>query len=280
MPWRQVPKRFRNIRSRGPSSKRPFHRGITLSNVEDFEAVAGQGVLARMGQSRLVVGNARFLSTEGVALPGGGLDARLAELEASGSTVIGVARDGALLGWLALGDALRADAVETVERLHALGIRTTLLTGDNARAARHFAAAASIDESPCAGAARREAALVRQLQTSSRVAMVGDGINDAPALMQADVGIAFGHGADIAIESADVIILNARLAAVLDAYMISRHSYQKIVQNVLLAFLFNGIGIPGGSDGPGLPRVGHGRHGGQRDDDFRQFAMGPRRLFF
>ncbi|MCA3183586.1 MAG: cation-translocating P-type ATPase, partial [Cupriavidus sp.] len=226
-----------------------FHRGITLSNVEDFEAVAGQGVLARMGQSRLVVGNARFLSTEGVALPGGGLDARLAELEASGSTVIGVARDGALLGWLALGDALRADAVETVERLHALGIRTTLLTGDNARAARHFAAAASIDEVHAQVLPAEKAALVRQLQTSSRVAMVGDGINDAPALMQADVGIAFGHGADIAIESADVIILNARLAAVLDAYMISRHSYQKIVQNVLLAFLFNGIGIPAAATG-------------------------------
>ncbi|WP_040011031.1 cation-translocating P-type ATPase [Cupriavidus sp. HMR-1] len=226
-----------------------FQRGITLSNVEDFEAVAGQGVRARLGQSRLVVGNARFLSVEGAALTGGGLDPRLAELETSGSTVIGVARDGVLLGWLALGDALRADAVETVERLHALGIRTTLLTGDNARAARHFAAAAGIDEVHAQVLPAEKAALVRQLQMSSRVAMVGDGINDAPALMQADVGIAFGHGADIAIESADVIILNARLAAVLDAYMISRHSYRKIVQNVLLAFLFNGIGIPAAATG-------------------------------
>jgi heavy metal translocating P-type ATPase len=226
-----------------------FNRGITLSNVEDFEAVAGQGVRARLGESRLTVGNARFLASEGVTIAHSVGAARLAELEAGGSTVIGVARDGVLLGWLALGDALRPDAFETVSRLHALGIRTALVTGDNERAARHFAAAAGIEEVHAHVLPAEKAALVRQLQTAGRVAMVGDGINDAPALMQADVGIAFGSGADIAIESADVIILNARLGAVLDAYMISRQSYRKIVQNVLLAFLFNGIGIPAAATG-------------------------------
>ena len=124
-----------------------------------------------------------------------------------------------------------------------------MITGDNERAARHFAAAAGIDEVHAQVLPAEKAARVRQLQAGGRVAMVGDGINDAPALMQADVGIAFGHGADIAIESADVIILNSRLAAVLDAYTISRHSYRKIVQNVLLAFLFNGIGIPAAATG-------------------------------
>ena len=94
-----------------------------------------------------------------------------------------------------------------------------------------------------------KAVLIRQLQQGARVAMVGDGINDAPALMQADVGIAFGSGADIAIESADVIILNQRLGAVLDAYAVSRNSYRKIVQNVSLAFLFNGVGIPAAATG-------------------------------
>jgi len=136
-----------------------------------------------------------------------------------------------------------------VRHLHALGIRTSLVTGDNEQAARHFARAAGIDEVHARILPAEKAALIRQLQKRARVAMVGDGINDAPALMQAEVGIAFGSGADIAIESADVIILNQRLGAVLDAHAVSRHSYRKIVQNVSLAFLFNGIGIPAAATG-------------------------------
>src|SRR5206468_4793202 len=104
--------------------------------------------------------------------------------------------------------------------------------------------AAGIEEVHARVLPAEKARLIRKLQQSARVAMVGDGINDAPALMQADVGIAFGTGADIAVESADVIILNRRLGAVLDAYETSRYNYRKIVQNVILAFLFNGLGIP------------------------------------
>jgi Cu+-exporting ATPase len=98
-----------------------------------------------------------------------------------------------------------------------------------------------------------KAALIHRLQASGRAAMVGDGINDAPALMQVDVGIAFGSGADIAIESADVIVLNQRLSAVLDAHEVSRYSYRKVKQNVFLAFLFNGLGIPAAATGLAYP---------------------------
>ena len=225
-----------------------FKRGIALSEVQEFEAVAGHGVRARLGQTRLMVGSPVFLAAEAVDLSA--QEARINELEARGLTVIGMARDGVLLGLLALGDALRADAAETVRRLHALGVRTSLITGDNEQAARHFARAAGIEEVHARVLPAGKADLIRQLQQGgARVAMVGDGINDAPALMQADVGIAFGSGADIAIESADVIILNQRLGAVLEAYAVSRNSYSKIVQNVSLAFLFNGVGIPAAATG-------------------------------
>jgi heavy metal translocating P-type ATPase len=219
-----------------------FKRGIALSEVQGFEAVAGQGVRARLGDTRLMVGNPAFLAAQGVDLAA--QTGHINELEAQGLTVIAVARDGLLLGLLALGDALRPDAADTVRRLHALGIRTSLVTGDNEQAALHFARVAGIEEVHARVLPAEKATLIRQLQESARVAMVGDGINDAPALMQADVGMAFGSGVDIAIESADVIILNQRLGAVLDAYAVSRYSYRKIVQNVFLAFLFNGVGIP------------------------------------
>jgi len=220
-----------------------MRRGIVPPDVQEFEAVAGRGVRARLGDADLVAGSPAFLGAEGVDVAAVG--ERVAALEAQGLTVIGVARDGVLAGVLALGDALRADAVDTVRRLHALGIRTSLLTGDNEQAARHFARAAGIEEVHARVLPAEKAARIRALQEGGvRVAMVGDGINDAPALMQADVGIAFGGGADIAIESADVIILNQRLGAALDAHEISRYSYRKVIQNVTLAFAFNGLGIP------------------------------------
>lgn len=224
-----------------------FRRGISLPEVQEFEATAGQGVRARLGDNRLMVGSPTFLVSQAVSLAT--QEGRIEELEAQGLTVIAAARDGALLGLLALGDALRPDAAETVRRLHALGIRTSLITGDNEQAALHFARAAGIEDVHARVLPAGKAALIRKLQESARVAMVGDGINDAPALMQAEVGIAFGSGADIAIESADVIILNKRVGAVLDAYEISRYSYGKMLQNVFLAFTFNGLGIPAAATG-------------------------------
>ena len=224
-----------------------FARSLGLPEVQEFEAVPGKGIRATLADQKLVVGSPPFLASDGVNIAAH--EKRIAELEAQGLTVIAVARDGALVGLLALGDALRPDAAETVRRLHAMGIRTSLITGDNEQAARYFARLAGIEDVHARVLPAEKAAMVRKLQEKERVAMVGDGINDAPALMQAEVGIAFGSGADIAIESADVIILNKRVGAVIDAYEISRYSYGKMKQNIILAFTFNGIGIPAAATG-------------------------------
>ncbi|WGS17143.1 MULTISPECIES: cation-translocating P-type ATPase [unclassified Bradyrhizobium] len=219
-----------------------FERGVTPPDVESFEALPGKGVVARIGGSEVTVGNPRFLADEEVDLSQ--LLTRIAALEATGLTVVGVARDGRALGIIALGDTLRADAVEAIRSLHRAGLRTALVTGDNERAARWVAREVGIDEVHAGILPQDKATIVRKLQGTGRVGMVGDGVNDAPALMQADVGIAMGGGTDIAIEAADIIILSNRLSALVEAREISGRSYRKMVQNVTLAFLFNGIGIP------------------------------------
>jgi len=219
-----------------------FERGITPPDVDSFEALPGKGVIARLGSREVIVGNPRFLVERGVDL--GRFHARIEPLEAAGRTVIGMARDERVLGIIALGDTLRSDAIKAVADLRNAGLKPILVTGDNERAARWVAREVGIDEVHAGILPQDKAAIVRELQANARVAMVGDGINDAPALMQADVGIAMGGGTDIAIESADIIILSNRLEALAVAREISRRSYGKMVQNVSLAFLFNGIGIP------------------------------------
>jgi P-type E1-E2 ATPase len=158
--------------------------------------------------------------------------------------VIAVARGGACLGLLALGDSLCADAREAVAALRAAGVQPVLVTGDNERTARVIAGKLGIDRVHAGVLPGGKAEIVRQLQARGRVAMVGDGINDAPALMQADVGIAIGAGTDIAIESADIVLVGHRLGAVVEAFSIGRLSYRKTVQNLALAFAFNGVGVP------------------------------------
>jgi heavy metal translocating P-type ATPase len=219
-----------------------FERGIVPPAVESFEAVPGRGVVARIGGEEVVVGSPAFLIASRIDIAPRA--ARMAELEERGRTVIAVARGGRLLGALAFGDALRAEAAGAVAQLKREGLRVVLVTGDNARAAERVAGEAGIEELHAGVLPGEKAELIRRLQRAGRVAMVGDGINDAPALMQADVGIAMGGGTDIAIESADIIVLSNRLDAVPVAREVSRASYRKMVQNVTLAFLFNGVGIP------------------------------------
>jgi heavy metal translocating P-type ATPase len=217
-------------------------RGLHVPDVEDFSAVAGHGVSARIGGTRVLVGRPAYLQQNGVDISP--LKARIAELEDAGQTVVTVSREGRLLGAIALVDDLREDAVETVRAMKAAGLAPIMVTGDNEGAARRVARELGIDQFHAGVLPGAKAEIVRQLQRQGRVAMVGDGINDAPALMQAEIGIAMGAGTDIAIESADIIIVGNRLKAILAAREISRRSYRKTKQNVVLAFLFNGLGIP------------------------------------
>ena len=219
-----------------------LERGVTLPELEDFAAVPGRGVRATSAGDEIVVGNPRFLEESGVSFEA--LRARAEILEKAGSTVVIVARAKRVLGLLAFGDVLRPGASNTVSALRRAGVRTVLMSGDNVAASRRIAAEAGIDEVHAGLLPQDKAALIRSLQRNGNIAMVGDGINDAPALMQANVGIAMGGGTDIAIDSADIIILNNRLEALLDAREISRWSYRKMVQNVCLAVTFNGIGVP------------------------------------
>jgi len=219
-----------------------FARGATPPDVESFQAFPGKGVIARIGGREVLVGSPRFLAEHHIDVAR--LGARIDTLEKAGRTVVGIARDGRALGIVALGDTLRPDAVEAVAALRKAGLKTILVTGDNERAAQRVGREVGIDEVHAGVLPQEKAGIVRWFQSTARVAMVGDGINDAPALMQADIGIAMGAGTDIAIESADIIILSNRLAAIPIARDISRRSYGKMVQNVTLAFLFNGMGIP------------------------------------
>jgi len=223
-------------------------QGVEPAPVAEFEAVAGRGVRARVEGARVLVGSLRFLREEGVDLSP--VEAQVRAWEEEAKTVAGVAVGGTLVGLLGIADEIKAEAAEAVSQLRQLGIDPVMLTGDHERTARAVGRQVGIAAVHAQVLPQDKAAKVRALQAQGyRVAMVGDGINDAPALMQADVGIAIGAGTDIAIESSDIIIVGDRLTAVVDAYHVGRRSFRKTVQNLALAFAFNGIGVPAAATG-------------------------------
>jgi cation transport ATPase len=174
--------------------------------------------------------------------------------EERAQTVVLVGVEGRAAGFIALADTVKPDAAEAVARFRAAGIEAVMITGDNERTARAVAAEVGIAEVLAQVLPHEKAERVRDLQRAGRrVAMVGDGINDAPALMQADVGIAIGAGTDIAIEAADVVLVGERLTAAVDAYHVARRTYAKTVQNLALAFSFNGLGVPAAATGLVMP---------------------------
>lgn len=223
-------------------------RELDVPDATDFRAHAGRGVAARVEGQRVLVGKLAYLAEEGVDIVAG--KEHRGRLEERGQTVVGVAREGALVGLVGIADALKDDAAEAVARMTAAGLTPVMITGDNERTARAVATEVGIERVFAQVLPEDKAARVRELQgPGRRVVMVGDGINDAPALTQADVGIAIGAGTDIAIESADIVIMGDRSGAVLDAYQIGRNSYAKTKQNLALAFAFNGIGVPAATTG-------------------------------
>ncbi|MFF5990615.1 MULTISPECIES: heavy metal translocating P-type ATPase [Prauserella] len=218
-------------------------RGLIVPTAEEFASVTGSGVRATVHGREVLVGQPAFLTDNGLDLTA--VTGRVDQLQAAGHTVIVVAVAGTVEGLIALGDEVRADAAEAVARMRAVGMDPVLVTGDNERAARRVADQLGISQVRAGVRPEGKAEIVRELQADgTRVAMVGDGINDAPALMQADVGVAAGGGTDIAVESADIVLLRDEVTAVLDAREISDRSYRRTRTNVGLAFTLNGIGVP------------------------------------
>ncbi len=223
-------------------------QGLQLPEARDFQATAGLGVEANVEGCRVLVGTSRFLRSRDVDVTSAA-DV-LERHEGSAHTAVLVAIDSAVAGVLAMADAVKPDAAEALAELKRRAITPVMLTGDNKRTARAVAAAVGIEQVYAQILPQDKAARVRVLQEGgARVAMVGDGINDAPALMQAHVGIAIGAGTDIAIESSDIVLIGERLGAVPEAITIGAASYRKTVQNLWLAFFFNGVGVPTATTG-------------------------------
>jgi P-type Cu2+ transporter len=218
-------------------------RQLEPARAESFEAVPGHGALATVDGRRLAVGNARLLEREGVSLDG--LAGRAADLSGQGRTVVHVAVDGRAAGLIAIADAPRETASEAVIALKELGIRPVMLTGDNAATAERIASEVGIDEVIAEVLPGDKAAKVAELQQEGRkVAMVGDGVNDAPALAQADVGIAIGAGTDVAVETADVVLMRSDPLDIATAISISRGTTRKMHQNLAWAVGYNSLALP------------------------------------
>jgi heavy metal translocating P-type ATPase len=223
-------------------------RGVAYTDPESFDSVTGKGVRATVDGSTVLVGKPGWLEEAGIDLSAARDE--IERLQERGLTVSGVVRDGVLVGLLGIGDELKADATETVQRITDAGITPVMITGDNERTAQAVADDVGIDRVMADVLPDEKREEIGRLQDDGhRVAMVGDGINDAPALTQADIGIAIGAGTDIAIESADIVLMGDQLGGVMDAYEIGKESYRKTRQNLIVAFSFNGIGVAAATTG-------------------------------
>lgn len=219
-------------------------RQLALQSAGQFRSVTGGGVAGDVDGHHVLIGQTKFLANEGVALDPAATD-RAARLQAEGRTVLFVALDGYMAGLLAVADPIKATTAEAIAELHRLGIKLVMATGDNRATAAAVAAKLGLDRFEAEVDPARKIALVKELKRSGTlVAMAGDGINDAPALAAADVGIAMGTGTDVAMESAGVTLVKGDLRAIARAVRLSRATMRNIRQNLFFAFIYNSLGVP------------------------------------
>ncbi len=218
-------------------------RGLPVKEIHDFESVTGKGVRATVEGKQVLVGSRKLMAEAG--LDAAGLDGDLRRLEDEAKTAMIVSVDGVIAGILAVADPIKEDSVAAIHELRALGLETAMITGDNARTAKAVASKVGISQVLAEVLPGGKSEEIKKLQSRfGMVAMVGDGINDAPALTQADVGIAIGTGTDIAIESSDVTLVRGDLSGVVTAVKLSRATFRKIMQNLFWAFFYNLVMIP------------------------------------
>ena len=217
-------------------------KAITPPTITDFAALPGNGLAAKLDGVDIFGGSASFIQSK-LSLPAA-LTQQAEQLAAEGKTPLFFGGAGHLLGVIAVADTIKEDSPEAIRQLQNMGIRVVMLTGDNQRTADAIGRQAGVDEVIAGVLPDGKEAVIRQLQASGKVAMVGDGINDAPALTRADTGIAIGAGTDVAIDAADVVLMNSRLSDVPAAIRLSRAALRNIHENLFWAFIYNIIGIP------------------------------------
>ena len=217
-------------------------KGMTPEEVTDFAALPGNGLTARLGGAVLLGGSLSYTQSR-LPVPEA-LTRRAEQLSEEGKTPLLFARDGSLLGMIAVADVIREDSARAIRELRNMGIRTVLLTGDNARTARAIARKAGVDEVIAGVLPDGKESVIRRLAQAGKTVMVGDGINDAPALTRSDVGIAVGAGTDVAIDAADVVVMKSNVSDVAAAVRLSRATLRNIHGNLFWAFFYNVIGIP------------------------------------
>ena len=219
-------------------------RALALLAITDFRSVTAGGVAGRVNNRTVLVGKVKFLSAEGVEVPAG-LTGRAAALQAEGKTVLFTAVDGHAAGLLAVADPIKDSTVEAIAMLHELGVKLVMATGDNRATAESVARKLGLDDFEAEVEPADKIQRVKALQAGgARVAMAGDGVNDAPALAAADVGIAMGTGTDVAMESAGITLVKGDLRGIAKAIRLSRATMGNIRQNLFFAFIYNALGVP------------------------------------